>query len=326
MDHRLFVISALFHFLSFSQLSHAASQYLLARDRSGTIPGFEGLSYQAIRWEPLCGNLGTAEGYRQVYEWSPFCRPAIEVFTNITDNFGLYDRTGLRLRGQEARIGAGIELCLCFALRQIQDKNLAGAYCIYVNGNAQAYLDGNIALNYRPGVDVDRALPICGGGFDVEAARESWSKTAVQPQVTEIDTTLGSLETIVLVSTLREEVSVTRVVTEAAVPTEYSVSTYIPSVVPYTDTTLYTTTGTDGVVRTITSARITQLPVITVSATPQGGNKGLSQSDKVTLGVGLGLGLPAFVVMTAGLFVGIALLRHRYGARKQASDEAGVEA
>ncbi|KAK6353959.1 hypothetical protein TWF730_008379 [Orbilia blumenaviensis] len=327
MENRHIAIRALLHLLLFFNLTHAASLVLLSRDGSGSVQGWEGTSYQAIRYEPLCGNLGTADYYRQVYALSPYCQPAIEVFTNITDSFGLYDNTGVRLRGPDARIGAGVELCVCFALQQIQDRNLAGAFCIYVNGNAQAYLDGSIALNYRPGLDASRALPICGGGFDLGAAREAWSKTAVQPLASEAERTIGGSETATggLAPSGRGGVDtpVTRVVTETAVSTAVSVSTYFPSVVPYTDSTIYTTTGTDGVARTVTSSWVTQMPVVTVSSASD--SEGSSRNDKVTLGVGLGLGIPALILVAAGVFVGISLLRKGPERHKQSSEEAGIE-
>ncbi|TGJ69209.1 hypothetical protein EYR41_005265 [Orbilia oligospora] len=312
MGHRTVVFRlVLLHFLLFFRLNNASSLILLSRDDIGSIHGWEGLTYQAIRYEPLCGSLGSADYYRQVYAFSPSCQPATEIFTNTTDNFAIYDFTGIRLRGPEARIGAGKEICVCFALKQITDQNFGAAICVYVNGDAQIYLDGSVALNYRPGVDIERALPICGGEFDVEAAREEWSRTAIQPQVTEVESTIGTLGT-----TVRGGITITQTV----ISTEYIVSTYIPPVVLYTDTTVYTATGPDGVLTTVTSARIAQMPVVTVSATAENNNK----SDKVTLGVGLGLGIPALILVTAGVIVGISLLRQRSGIGRQASEEAGI--
>ncbi|KAK6510562.1 hypothetical protein TWF506_009667 [Arthrobotrys conoides] len=306
----------LLHFFLFFKFNNASSLILLSRDDVGSIHGWEGLTYQAIRYEPLCGSLGSADYYRQVYSFSPTCLSATEIFTNTTHDFAIYDFTGIRLRGPEARIGAGREICVCFALRQITDLNFGAAVCVYVNGDAQVYLDGSVALNYRPGVDVGRALPICGGDFDVKAAREEWSRTAIQPQVTEVESTIGTIGTQPLGSTVRGGVATT----ETVISTEWRVSTYFPSVVPYTDTTVYTTTGPDGALMTITTARVIQMPVVTVS-TPI---ENTSNSDKVRIGVGLGLGILALILVTAGVIVGISLLRQRSRTERQASEEAGI--
>ncbi|KAK6511704.1 hypothetical protein TWF481_000610 [Arthrobotrys musiformis] len=314
MGYLSFVVRIfLLHFLLFFNPIYAATLTLLSRDGSSTIQGWEGLSYQAIRYEPLCGNLGTADYYRQSYTYAPFCLPATEVFTNITDSFAIYDGTGIRLKGPDARIGAGTQICACFALRQIQDRNLAAAICIYVNGDAQAYFDNTIALNYRPGVDADRALPICGGGFDLEAARESWSKTAVQPDVTETVRTVGTIGTQAAPDpTVRGGTTV--------VSTEYIVSTYFPPAVPYTETITYTTTGPEGIA-TITTARTTEFPIATVTTASESNSK----NDKVILGVGLGIGLPALILAIAGVVIGISALRRISRiAGRQASQEAGV--
>ncbi|KAK6335090.1 hypothetical protein TWF718_010531 [Orbilia javanica] len=319
MGHESFGTRLLLPLLLFFKFNNAEELILLPREGDTLIRGWEGLSYQAIRYEPLCGNLGTADYYRQVYSYSPFCQPATEEFTNATDSsFAVYDSTGILLRGSEARIGNGKPKCSCFALRQIQDANFAAAICMYVNGDAQMLFSNVVGLNYRPGVDVDRALPLCGG-FDIEAAKEQWSKTAVQPQATGVGTSAGDIETQTSGPT------VSRAVTETlTVPsTEYTVSTYFPSVMPYTETAIYTTTGSDGVLTTITTARTTLLPVVTVSTTPESGSK----NDKVVLGVGLGIGIPALILLTVGTVIGIALLRRRTnGIGKQASEEPGVAA
>jgi hypothetical protein len=73
-------------------------------------------------------------------------------------------------------------------------------------------------------------------------------------------------------------------------------------VVNYTLTTTLTTTGPDGVPTTQTLTRTTELPVVTVTADPEGG---LTGSDKIALGVGLGIGIPTLVLMVVGVWLNI---------------------
>jgi len=63
------------------------------------------------------------------------------------------------------------------------------------------------------------------------------------------------------------------------------------------------------VVKTVTNSTVNVVPVVTVgndgtsAAAP-----GLSESDKIALGVGVGIGLPCFV---AAMFFGYAQIRQR---------------
>jgi hypothetical protein len=143
------------------------------------LEGYSGLAYQAIRYEPLCGNLGTDSRYNNPINMADYCRPAIDSLANNTkDSLALYDTTGSRLKN--ARVGAGTRLCLFFALAQTGD-GIKGALCIFVDeygrgdGWWSLHLDGIAAGNYRP--NVDKALPFCK---DVEFSelRKEWSSTA----------------------------------------------------------------------------------------------------------------------------------------------------
>ena len=62
--------------------------------------------------------------------------------------------------------------------------------------------------------------------------------------------------------------------------------------------TVFTTTNSQGVLTTQTSTIATQLPVVTNSPSS---DTGLSRSDKIALGVGLGIGLPTIILMIIGL-------------------------
>ncbi|KAK6526500.1 hypothetical protein TWF694_005083 [Orbilia ellipsospora] len=222
----------------------------------------------------------------------------MDAFTNVTDTLAFYDATGVHLI--KARVGGGQDLCMCFALQQPASVSqpLSGALCLWFNAVGQvdnwwtfAY-DRILAGTYRP--YVEKALPVCGAGFDLNSAKENWSKTAVQPGFTDVESTVGVIDTQVVTATV----------------VSYSVSTYVPSVVAYTDITSFTTTGADGALSTVASTRTTQLPVVTVyQSNPD--EQGLSKADKIALGVGLGIGLPTIVLMVVGLVIPCILAKRR---------------
>ena len=149
------------------------------------------MAYQAIRYEPLCGNLGTDPRYSTSFDISGRCTPAMEAFGNTVDTVAIYDTTGTRLRG--AIVGNGYDTCLCFALGQI-GGGLKGGVCVWIQGDGQAEvywslpLDYVLASTYRP--NINKALPLCKN-IDLQAERASWSATAVQAQTTEKVNTIG---------------------------------------------------------------------------------------------------------------------------------------
>jgi hypothetical protein len=169
---------------------------------ANSVTGYPGLAYQAIRYEPLCGNLGTDARFKDPIDISGRCTPAMDAFGNNTeDTLALYDGTGSRLKN--GRVGGGYEVCLCFAMQQTGD-GLKGAMCLWVDGSgrgdawwALAY-DRIAAGNYRP--NVAKALPLCKD-VDVDALKASWSATAVQPSVTEKFATVPGPETKLVTST-----------------------------------------------------------------------------------------------------------------------------
>jgi hypothetical protein len=162
----------------------------LIRDGPATnVVGYKGMTYQAIRYQPLCGNLGAGAQYSTTVEIGDKCGAAMDVFGNNTaDAMAVYDLTGVRLK--DGQVGSGYEVCLCFALAQVPSAgSVRGAACLWVDASGQGdyeYARGPISdyafiSNYRV---VDKALPLCK---DVNLAQlsASWSATAVLPSVTE---------------------------------------------------------------------------------------------------------------------------------------------
>lgn len=164
----------------------AISQLLPINGISGELTGYPGLAYHAIRYEPLCGNLGSGARYSNPIDMTDRCKPAMESFGNNTnDNVALYDITGSRL--PDGRVGGGYDVCLCFALSQI-DGGIKGALCLWVDGAGRAdvwwslHLDDILAGNFRP--NVDKALPLCKD-VNVASLKAQWSSTAAQPSFSE---------------------------------------------------------------------------------------------------------------------------------------------
>ncbi|KAK6357335.1 hypothetical protein TWF718_001648 [Orbilia javanica] len=308
-------------FLHLILLSRAViSRVLLSKDGPGRLLGFEGLAYQAIRYEPLCGNLGRAYPDPIDTGLDSNCRPAIGYFVNTTDHLAFYDITGQELNG--VRVGGGRDLCMCFAMRDSIGSTFAGALCVWVYGDDGQAEDtgGSVLVSYRPRVEVDKALPVCGGSFDLEAARETWSRTAVQVSAGGVGTIVGSTASVIVQKLGTATKEITKIVTTTVV--NYSVTTYLPSVIPSIRTIIYTTTGINGMTITVTSATNTEKAMVTVFSTSEGQeNQGLSSNAKLSLGLGLGIGLPIAALVLVVLY--ILLSKARRNSKAQCKVEPG---
>ncbi|KAK6516528.1 hypothetical protein TWF506_006434 [Arthrobotrys conoides] len=300
----------LYHFciktlLYFTLLSPVVfSRVFISKDGPGRLLGFEGLAYQAIRYEPLCGNLGRAYPTSIDTGFDSSCRPAIEYFVNTTDSLAFYDITGQELK--DVRVGGGRDLCMCFAMKDSAGSTFAGALCIWVYGNDGQSEDagGSVVCSYRPAVALGKALPVCGGDFDLEAARETWSRTAVQVSIsTGVGSNTRAASTVNVQETTKE-------VTKTDIRTV--VVTSFPSVVQSIRTVIYTTTGANGILTTITSATTTERAVVTVFPEPEDQeNRGLNSSAKLSLGLGLGIGLPAVALGLAVVYMLVTTTRRK---------------
>ncbi|KAH8761828.1 hypothetical protein F5882DRAFT_415821 [Hyaloscypha sp. PMI_1271] len=269
-----------------------STMHLMARDGPVSdidLIGYIGTSYQAIRYEPLCGSLGSDSRFQKTIDMTERCVPAMQLFSNNTvDRLAFYDITGVRLKN--AVVGGGHDLCMCFSLAQSTSTTSAikADICIWINSVAQAEIywrldvDSFLTGSYRPGAY--KALPACGS-VDLDSLKASWSATAVQPSVTEIVSTLSN-------------VNVNGGKVTAVTQTVISTSSFTPSVIDYTTFTVFTTTNSQGVLTTQTSTIATQLPVVTNSPPS---DTGLSRSDKIALGVGLSISLPTIILMIIGL-------------------------
>lgn len=105
--------------LTFANVATSNMQ-LMARDGAvsdTSLIGYIGTSYQAIRYEPLCGTLGSDVRFQKTIDMTDQCVPAMEFFSNNTvDRLAFYDTTGVRLKN--VVVGGGHDLCMCFSLAQ----------------------------------------------------------------------------------------------------------------------------------------------------------------------------------------------------------------
>ncbi|KAF3138717.1 hypothetical protein TWF594_006908 [Orbilia oligospora] len=298
------------YFIFFSSV--VFSRVMISKDGPGRLLGFEGLAYQAIRYEPLCGNLGRAYPNSTDTGFDASCRPAIEYFINTTDSLAFYDITGQELTG--VRVGGGRDLCMCFAMKDSAGSTFAGALCVWVYGNDGQAEDagGSMVGSYRPAVALDKALPVCGGSFDLEAARETWSRTAVQASAVDPETRAAS--TINVVNSISEGSISTKEITKTDIRTvvSYSVVTSTPSVISSISTVIYTTTGTNGIPTTVTSATTIESAVSPAFSDPESQkNRGLDSGAKLSLGLGLGVGLPGVALLSLVVYRRVAVARRK---------------
>jgi hypothetical protein len=167
----------------------AADPYLqettsvLPRDgAASTITGYGRTTYQAIRYEPICGTLD--ESFTNPISVGR-CTAVMDIYSNNTkDTLALYDETGVRLNS--AIVGGGVDLCMCFALSTT--ANSQADLCWWVSGSGQEEVwwtmlfDNIVAGTFRPGSA--KSLPQCGK-VDLPAIEKSWSATAAKPTNTE---------------------------------------------------------------------------------------------------------------------------------------------
>ena len=183
--------------LTFSTFTSAVFFQQLVRDGvASDIKGYKGTSWQAIRYEPLCGNLGQGAVYASSLDVGDKCTAAMNAFGNSSSEvLSVYDLTGTKLQGGEARVGNGAEVCMCMAMRQSSGTGM-GAICLWVDGTGrgdyeyfrQPVSDYIYVSSYRV---VDRAMPLCNG-FDLASAKSQWSSTAIQAAAQATGTTTGT--------------------------------------------------------------------------------------------------------------------------------------
>jgi hypothetical protein len=185
--------------------SLAAAPYTIPRDGPVTNPfeGWTGLVYRALRWEPICGTLGTYP--RTLVAGNGECDAALNQFSNMTDPpLAYFDSTGVRL--VNTGVGMGRDMCLCFSLSPTSEAPVD--ICWLFNGIGQVMLVGNGYLRiptgaHRPGAY--KSLHHCEA-INIAVVESSWSATAPMPSFH------GNIETLGP-STILATVTETRTIT-----------------------------------------------------------------------------------------------------------------
>ena len=265
------------------------------------ITGYPGLSYEAARYEPLCGQFGTGSIYDAQWDFCGFncdaetCSSAMDEYSNNTDTLAIYDINGIRLK--DVRVGGGLDTCMCFSLARTD--GFMSDFCFWINGAGQAdslnygNTGASIVSSYRP--NSQKALPICSS-VDINSLSEQWSATAYQPSVYEIESTVGN--------------GIPTTATVFTVSMITKTTTFIPSLVSFTSFSTATSTLANGNSSTFTTAITIQLPVVTSTATSTAapssttslGNGGYNLGDRIALGVGIGVGLPTVLIALVALW------------------------
>lgn len=128
----------------------------LVKDGIGSLVGYAGTVYQAVNYVPVCGTLGPSQTAPN--EVSSVCDPAMSQFNTTSSTYAYYDITGILLNVQPATGTAG---CMCFSLAMISGS--AGDFCVSLDGYGQPQI-GYQPVNYivlgdfQPG---RKSLPQC---------------------------------------------------------------------------------------------------------------------------------------------------------------------
>ncbi|PVF92640.1 hypothetical protein CPB86DRAFT_877733 [Serendipita vermifera] len=234
---------------------------------------WKGMSYRDLRWEPICGTLRTIPS--DLVWGNDECTIAVNQFSNITDKtLAYFDTSGIQLAN--IGVGMGQQLCLCFAMSDT--TGISVDICWLFNGIGQVIIDDGGWIrpigSHRPGAA--KSLPHCED-VNVAAVQSEWSATAVMPSFSGNVQTIN-LEPSTLVSTI----------------TSVQTQTLTPTLVNLTVSSSAVVTGDDGVVTTVDRSYTTTAAVINYEPTRD------PSSNRIALGVGLGLGIPSFILALIG--------------------------
>ena len=127
----------------------------LVRDGIAEIYGFDGVSYKAVNYIPVCGAL-TLSDTGEYETWSNYatCDTSMGSYNQTTNTSAVYDHTGVP---SSVQIGTGSPVCLCFSLGGGQGQmNM----CISVLGDGTPdSWTGTDVGTYAS--NADKALPQC---------------------------------------------------------------------------------------------------------------------------------------------------------------------
>ncbi|CAG7847686.1 SubName: Full=Uncharacterized protein {ECO:0000313/EMBL:CCA73376.1} [Serendipita indica DSM 11827] len=278
--------------LFFLLLSFSLAAAEIARDGlNANIGGWTGLTFQASRYEPLCGSLASTRAPADSFT---NCIPAIDSYTNDTQTtLAFYDISGVRLSG--TGVGLGKDLCMCFSLSTLSDAEKLDI-CWHFDGNGVVSRDWQYQQVMGSWRTSGKALPHCAD-VNVPSLQGEWSQTAFMPTYT------GVIQTLNLGPTT---VHVTEVETQTIILT--------PTVATFSVSSITVITGSDGQVTTQPITYATEAAVI--ANVPNGGGGNSDSSKSVGLKLGLGLGIPALAAIVI-FWIWIEDRKHKRAIRAQ---------
>jgi hypothetical protein len=128
----------------------------IVRDGIGSLQGYSGTVYQAVRFVPVCGTLDPS--LTTPWDMTQDCVPAMSIYNRSLDLLSFYDQTGVRLSQAP---GSGTAGCMCFSLGKAGGSG--GNFCVWISGFAQPEIVYSqpemgyyVAGSYQPG---GKALP-----------------------------------------------------------------------------------------------------------------------------------------------------------------------
>ncbi|TFK21346.1 hypothetical protein FA15DRAFT_672671 [Coprinopsis marcescibilis] len=277
--------------LSIALLVHAQSPDGTARlPESGLVTaedlvGYTGTTYHSIHFEPLCGTLGAPmDNYNLAWDIGNQCETAMMTFNKSQDAVAFFDQSAVKLSGSDV-VGTQ-DVCMCFGLSNAGNSR-TGDICVFIDSerNSQkiSWFSGRgiatgdwLASSFSPNARPTISVPHCAGA-DLEALSAEWTATAF------VNGASGGREG----GGARTVKSTFTVLSTETDPGGRAVATH---------TLLYPTEV-----------------VVKGNLDPEDNQAGLSRSDKIALGVGLGLGVPTLVVAILG-----AIAKLRKNSKKPA--------
>jgi hypothetical protein len=286
----------------------------IVKDGIGTILGYTGTVYQAVNYIPVCGTLGPPQSLgpseTAPNEITSVCDPAMSQFNKTSSTYAFYDITGILLNVQPALGTAG---CMCFSLATISGS--AGDFCVSLDGYGQPQIYYQfpgyiVAGDFQPG---GKSLPQCKD-VNIPAISSSVYATLVPSPVTQTangvtpapantagSTTpnLNNQQCIISGDHLNVTCDSNKIGVGGKVKVDISLLLLLLSFVSG-----FLLVSGDNNVCVING---TQQTVSCNNNSVGGSNStadsgGLSRSDRIALGVGIGFGVPSTIAAILALF------------------------
>jgi hypothetical protein len=283
----------------------------IVKDGIGTILGYTGTVYQAVNYIPVCGTLGPPQSLgaseTAPNEITSVCDPAMSQFNKTSSTYAFYDITGTLLNVQPALGTAG---CMCFSLATISGS--AGDFCVSLDGYGQPqiyYLFPGyiVAGDFQPG---GKSLPQCKD-VNIPAISSSIYATFVPSPVTQTGVTRAPTNTAgsttpnnnLCIVNGGNGINVTCVGDKIGVGGKVKVDISLLLLLLSFVSGFLLVSGDNNVC----VVNGTQQTVTCINDSIGGSNStldsgGLSRSDRIALGVGIGFGVPSTIAAILALF------------------------